>query len=79
MEKHAAPLPAEPREPHHQSPASLGEDVFPGVTDEPYLALPACKNCELCTGMGNFDNGDDTPQQNDKGPVSIIGLCPSIL
>jgi len=72
MEKHTAPLPVEPRE----HPAPLSE---PGVTDEPYLALPACKNCELCTGLGNFDNRDDAPQQNDKGPVSIIGLCPLIL
>ena len=56
-------------------------------TDDSYLFRPACRNCDFCTGLGEFDTaprGDsrehslagETPEENiidARGSVNIVG------
>lgn len=35
-------------------------------THESYLFLPACRDCDLCTGLMDFDPNEGSLQRNNK-------------
>jgi hypothetical protein len=65
-EKHTSTFQEGLDKPRPLPPALAGKDAVSMPTHEPYLFLPACQDCELCTGLGNFDANDGSLQRNDN-------------